>query len=81
MKLGSAFLALISAAIIARGSAIETSLVEADGRALDTNGSRVAASEYGGDSFNYAGSFQVRACYAYSYFFFRNTLANNSHNK
>lgn len=64
MKLGNvAFLAVSSAAILRRGSAMETSMAEPDGWANDGNGLNVAVLGNGGDSFDDDGSFEVRMQY------------------
>jgi hypothetical protein len=61
MKLVSvAFLAVSSAAILHRGSAVKTSMMEPGGRwANDSNGLDITAIGHGGDSFDRDGSFEV----------------------
>jgi len=65
MKFGSvAFLVVNSAAILHRGSAVETSVAEPDSWADVSNGLNVAElDDDGGDSFDYDGSFEVRILY------------------
>ena len=60
MKFGNvAFLVVNSAAILHRGSAVETSVAEPDSWADVSNG----LEDDGGDSFDYDGSFEVRILY------------------
>ena len=65
MKFGSvAFLVVNSAAILHRGSAMETSVAEPDSWADVSTGLNIAeVGNDGGDSFDYDGSFEVRILY------------------
>lgn len=65
MKFGNvAFLVVNSAAILHRGSAMETSVAEPDSWADVSTGLNIAeVGNDGGDSFDYDGSFEVRILY------------------
>jgi hypothetical protein len=71
MKLGKvSFLAVSSAAILHRGSAVGTIVAEPQSLIDDSYGSKVAALGRGGDSFDNDGSFKVHTFYAYQLCFY-----------